>query len=250
MSADSVPNPDRVQRAGATLYEKLREAALTGIAVIVPLLITLYVLTAAVGVFEDLLNPVRQALAEANVAPFTSRLLVELTAVILLVAIIFVVGFLASFSYGQKAIKYFDKLIERVPGLGAVYKSFRQMSDVMLESDANNFREVKLVEYPHEGTYTLGFETTRTPKPIRDAAGDDSMRTLFLPLAPNPVMGGFLAHIPESRIRDVDMTVEEGMRTVVTTGVAVAGEDTDGLSREELSRLTGSDMADALSRDE
>jgi len=109
---------------------------------------------------------------------------------------------------------------------------------------------VKLVEYPHEGTYTLGFETTRTPKPIRDAAGDDSMRTLFLPLAPNPVMGGFLAHIPESRIRDVDMTVEEGMRTVVTTGVAVAGEDTDGLSREELSRLTGSDMADALSRDE
>ncbi|GAA0644010.1 DUF502 domain-containing protein [Salarchaeum japonicum] len=250
MSADSMPPPDRVQEAGENAYAKVREAALTGVAVIIPLLITIYVLTAAIGVFEDMLRPVREAMLQADVAPFASTLLIELTAVVLLVAVIFAVGFTASFSYGQKAIAYFDKLVERVPGIGAVYKSFRQMSDVMLESDANNFQEVKLVEYPHEGTYTLGFETTRTPKPLRNAASDDTLRTLFLPLAPNPVMGGFLAHIPEERIMDVDMTVEEGMRAVVTTGVAVAGDDTEGLSQEELSRLTGSDMADALSDDE
>jgi hypothetical protein len=112
----------------------------------------------------------------------------------------------------------------------------------MLESDAQNFREVKLVEFPHEGAYTLGFVTTETPEALRRPAGHEEMLTLFLPLAPNPVMGGHLVHVPADRVRDVEMSVEEGVRTVVTSGVAVGDGATSaagrGLSDRRLRELT------------
>jgi hypothetical protein len=122
--------------------------------------------------------------------------------------------------------------------VGSVYQSFRQMSEVMLDSDAENFREVKLVEFPHEGVYALGFVTAETPPAVADAVGHGQMYTMFLPMAPNPVMGGHLLHVPASRVYEVDMTVEEGVQAVVTSGVAVgAGTDRGGLAPETLASL-------------
>ncbi|WP_435095259.1 DUF502 domain-containing protein [Halarchaeum sp. P4] len=242
---------ERMQAAGESVVARIREAFLTGIAVMVPILITLYVLGAAFGIFTDILDPMARGLQELNVAPQRRFIIVELTAALLLISVTLTVGFIATFRSGEKALEYFDLLVERIPGLGSVYTSFRQMSDVMLESDAENFRKVVLVEYPQDGTYMMGFETVKTPEPIRTAAGDESLRTLFLPMAPNPVMGGHLTHVPESRIMDVDMTVEEGMRTVITTGVAVAdSEEAEGLSREQLEQLAGVNVAENLASDE
>ncbi|GGN15934.1 DUF502 domain-containing protein [Halarchaeum nitratireducens] len=251
MSSDGPRTRRRMQAAGQSAASHVREAFITGIAVMVPILITFYVLHAALGLFTNVLDPLAYGLQRLDVAPERRFVIVQLTAAFLLVALTFSVGFFASFQSGERALEYFDLLMERIPGIGSVYASFRQMSDVMLESDAENFRKVVLVEYPHEGAYTLGFETVRTPEPIRDAAGDESLRTLFLPLAPNPVMGGFLAHVPESRIMDVDMTVEEGMRTVITTGVAVADTaEAEGLSRAQLEELGGAEVGERFVDDE
>ncbi|WP_353634177.1 DUF502 domain-containing protein [Halobacterium sp. NMX12-1] len=245
MLGGSRPDGERMQRAGESAYDRVREAALTGVTVVVPLLVTLYVLSIAVGVVDDLLEPLARVLASTNVAPNASETIVDLVGVLVVVALTLLVGFAASFRSGERVLAYFDAVLERVPGVGAVYKSFRQMSDVMVESDADNFQSVKLVEFPHQDAYTLGFQTTETPSAVADAAGHDEMLTLFLPLAPNPVMGGHLTHVPAERVMDVDMTVEEGMRAVVTMGVAVSSEDgaTDGLSRERLERLTGEEIA-------
>ena len=123
------------------------------------------------------------------------------------------------------------------------------MSDVMRNEDAQNFRDVKLVEFPHEGANTLGFLTTETPDALREPAGHDRMQTLFHPLAPSPVMGGHLVHVPTDRVMDVDMTVEEGIRPVVTSGVAAsggagAGAASGGLSEEQLRTLSRGEYAD------
>ncbi|WP_232686017.1 DUF502 domain-containing protein [Halobacterium zhouii] len=252
MLADTGPTGERVQQASASMYDKVREAALTGVAVVVPLLVTLYVMSVAAGVITDLLDPLVDALDKLGMTPNASELLVDAFGVLGIVALTLLVGFVASFRSGERVLEYFDAALERIPGLGAVYKSFRQMSDVMLESDADNFQEVVLVEYPAEETYTLGFRTTETPDAIEAAAGREGMETLFLPLAPNPVMGGFLAHVPGDRVRDVDMTVEEGIRTIVTTGVATAETDAgsaEGLSRARLEQLTGQDVPEVSRRD-
>jgi uncharacterized membrane protein len=153
-----------------------------------------------------------------DVAAFTS----QIVAVLGLVLVVLVAGTIANMRYGDHLIDFFDYFIGAIPGIGTVYHSFRQMGDAMLESDVENFRSVKLIEFPHDGIYVIGFETAQSPPTVGNAVGEaeDGMITMFLPLAPNPVMGGFLTHIPEERVSDVDMTVEEGVRSIITSGMA------------------------------
>ena len=226
-------------RDAHTTYQLLRDATLTGLTVVVPVVITFYVLVAALDLLLGAFDPLVNLLAFLGVGENVSTTLVKLAGILTLAAIIFVTGFIARFRSGQRAIDYFDHVLTAVPGVGSVYDSFRRMGDVMLDSDEQNFRDVKLLEFPHEGTYTLGFETTHTPERIQEAASEGEMETLFLPFAPNPVMGGFLVHVPAERVLDVDMTVEEGLTTVMTTGVATANLDADhdGLPQSKLRHL-------------
>jgi hypothetical protein len=98
------------------------------------------------------------------------------------------------------------------------------MSEVVVESDADSFQDVKLVEYPTEGSYTLAFVTADTPGTVQQAVGRKGMVTLFMPMAPNPVMGGFVIHVDRDRVFDIDITVEEGIQSIVTSGVTVGGD--------------------------
>lgn len=156
--------------------------------------------------------------------------LTEITALVILVVLILAIGTAAHFRFGERIIDFSDSTIARLPGVGAVYKSFRRMGDVMLESDVENFRDVKLVEFPRDEVYVLGFETTRSPTSVQSAANVDGMTTLFLPLAPNPVMGGFLAHIPDENVHDVDMSVETAVSHVITSGIATDEPSGGGFS--------------------
>ena len=253
-------------RPGGSISRALRSAFVTGVAVVVPLLLSLIVLAVAgryvyhyLDLFSTLvldLSPgARYAVAVSGVRlSLTKEALIELLTPVVLVSLILAVG--ASINatrFGAVAVNYFDAAVGHVPGIGALYESFRQMSDVMLNEDAQNFRDVKLVEFPHEGAYTLGFLTTETPDPLREPAGHERMVTLFLPLAPNPVRGGHLVHMPSDRVMDVDMTVEEGLRAVVTSGVAVAGDSDggdDGLSAQRLRTLSRVEHADQRLRPE
>jgi uncharacterized membrane protein len=214
---DATPS-DPVERAtGRSTRALLREVILTGVAVLVPVAITLYVLFVIFSALARLLTPA------ANLFP-GSMLVGHLLAGLALVGLVVVVGLVAHFRTGKRAIDYFDAAVGRVPGVGAVYRSFRRMSDVMLDSDADHFREVKLVSFPGPQTYMLGFVTTRTPDLVVEATDEAALHTLFVPLAPNPVMGGFVVHVPDDHIYDIDLTVEEGFRATVTGGVAM-GDD-------------------------
>jgi uncharacterized membrane protein len=106
----------------------------------------------------------------------------------------------------------------------------------MLDQEADDFKEVKLVECLGDELFVIGFETGPSPSSVHDATGNEEMVTMFLPMAPNPVTGGFLTHVPRSRIYDVDMSVEEGIRSILTSGVA-AGEDVDGTDRPSVDDL-------------
>lgn len=227
--------------------EPFRRAFLTGVAVIVPSVITLGVLGFAFNAIYDYLD----AFSSAVVAPLSPRitlpvvgalsreLVVEVATPVVFVALILLLGAVVESSrYGERAVDYADYAIERIPGIGSVYQGFRQMSDAMLESDGGNFREVVLVEFPTEGTYTLAFVTSETPAAVATSADPegDEMRTLFMPMAPNPVMGGHVVFVPERRVVDVGLTVDEGIRALVTSGVALeeVAADLDDVDPNEL----------------
>lgn len=205
-------------------YGSLRGAFLTGVSIVVPVLITVYVLSIAVDFLFDALSPMVGAMESLGITGEEGVLLARALSIFLLVGAILVTGLVTRFRFGERAVNYFDGVVESIPGVGAVYTSFRQMGNVLLESDNNSFQEVYLVEFPYDDSYILGFQTAETLDEIEETAGEN-MKSLFLPLAPNPMMGGFLAHIPEERVLEVDMTVEEGVRSIATLGIATSGED-------------------------
>jgi len=224
--------------------EVVRRSLITGTAIILPLGVTLLILGFIANSISGQLAPVTNAIQNSQfVAQDTQDLLIEMVTLAALLAVILVLGFLAEFTErGTKLGEQFDDLMAALPGIGSVYTSFDEMSDIMLDSDTDSFQEVKLVEYPGDGSYTVAFKTAETPSVIERDVGKEDMVTLFMPMAPNPVMGGFVIHVSRDRVVDVDLTVEQGIRSIVTSGVAFgegAGTDQHGLTEAEMKRLAG-----------
>jgi uncharacterized membrane protein len=92
---------------------------------------------------------------------------------------------------------------------------------MLVEGDTQNFQEVVLVEFPKEGSYSLAFQTSHPPEKIETATQEDDMLTVFMPMGPNPFMGGFILHLSETEVHSVDLSVEEGLSSIVSFGVAV-----------------------------
>ena len=224
-------------QAGKSAYKTVSEILLAGVAVIVPIVITVYVLRVALGFVNGALQPVigfldllgvfafveatglLSLLAELGLYRWTIGLLTEFIALIALVGLIVLIGSIVYHPWGQRLVDYFDIAIESIPGIGTVYRSFRRMGDIMLDDDVENFQEVNLVELHGEGTYVIGFRVGESPGVVQDATGG-GMVTMFIPFAPNPVTGGFLTYVPADRLHDIDMTVEEGVRNIITSGVS------------------------------
>jgi uncharacterized membrane protein len=215
---------------------RLKRALLTGVAVVVPSVITLAVLGVVFNAIYDYLNAFSTAIAPlfpTTTLPIDRRVAIEIATPVVFVGSILLIGVaVESTQYGERAVDYVDYAIEQIPGVGSVYQGFRQMSDAMMESDGGNFQEVVLVEFPTEDVYTLAFVTSETPDAIAGPAEGGEMQTLFMPMAPNPVMGGHVLFVPKRRIVEINLSVEEGIRALVTSGVALerAAEGADGVS--------------------
>ena len=212
----------------------LRTRFFTGLAVLVPLAVSAWVLLALVRFLGSTLAPVGTALRGYGIESDVTVVVLQAASLGILVVFILVIGTVARRQIGRRVVDRVDEFLVRVPGLGSVYQTARQMSDLVLdpEDDGAQFREVKLVEFPGQNTYTLGFLTSESPpdgvvSSARAISGepDSGYRTLFLPMAPNPVMGGHLTHVPADHVHDVDLEVEEAVQYILTTGIVDSSAD-------------------------
>jgi len=256
--------PDRSQLAstaretGGSLYDHTQQTLLTGVAIAIPLLVTLYVFTVALDFVSGALDPFIallqwfgiieefervqfvSLLIEVGIYPYVVDFFTELVALLVLFLLVAGLGTVGRNRYGERIIDYVDLAIMSVPGVGTVYKSFRRMGDVMLDEGGENFQEIKLIQCFEEDIYVLGFKTSDAPATIEESTGHEGMVSMFLPLAPNPVTGGLLTYVPESQVYDIDMTVEEGIRSILTSGVATGEgvEEPAQLTMDDLKRIT------------
>jgi len=221
----SRPDVDELERAmvaqGREVRRDLRQTMLSGLALTIPFFITILVLTWALNTLSNALTPVTQLLTSAGVVEDLSSLVIDALAATVVIGVVLVVGLAARHGPDTTLGSRIDMVMQDLPGIGSIYTSVEMMSEVLLQSDTESFREVKLVEFPHEESYAVAFLTAESPETIATAAGVDDMVTVFVPMAPNPVMGGHLVNLPTERVHDVDLTVEEGMRAVLTSGIAV-----------------------------
>ncbi|WP_424003406.1 DUF502 domain-containing protein [Haloarcula salina] len=259
MTGDESSTETTVSAASADnrVYAHLRETILTGVAITVPVVVTIYVLSVVLDFVVDALVPVIQVLRwlgvieavesvhlvglliDLGVYSHIVEFLTELIAVLVLLAVVLVVGSVGSHRYGESLVDLFDFVVARIPAVGTVYQSVRRMSDVMVGNGGDeNFQDVKLVECFGDDVYVLGFQTNRSLQTVEAGVDHDDMVAMFLPLAPNPVTGGFLTYIPESNLYDVDMTVEDAVQSILTSGVA-SGDGTSGPKPLSLTDIQG-----------
>ena len=140
-----------------------------------------------------------------------------------LALVVLLVGFAAeTVPHSGTAADLFHSVAESIPGVGRVYGGFRQMSETVANG-GESFRDVKLVEYPSAGSYTMAFVTADAPDHLEESAGHagEGMVSLFLPMGPNPVMGGFVIYVSRDRVHDIDVGVEEGLQAIITSGVTM-----------------------------
>lgn len=203
------------------VQQDLKQILLSGVVLTVPFFVTLLVLLWAIGWVRGALGPFAGLLNALGLTLGLSVLLTELTAFGVVLGVILVVGFAAQHGPNTNLAHRFDILMEDLPGIGSIYSSVEEMSDLIVAGDTESFQEVKLVEFPREESYALAFLTADTATELEDAVDDADLVTVFVPMAPNPVMGGHLLSLPRDRVYDVGLSVEEGMEAIMTTGMTL-----------------------------
>jgi uncharacterized membrane protein len=224
----------------------LRRSFVKGLAILLPLVITLLVVSFVLGFLFQQLGPIVDAVVGTGLVE--SEIVVATTTVLVFLLVVLAIGFVAEYVPGDHHLSDdLDHFMASIPGVGSVYTSFNEMTELLLDSDTDSFQDVKLVEYPGTDSYVVAFKTAETPDVIADETDNEDMITLFMPMAPNPVMGGFVIHASRERVVDVDLTVEEGIRSIVTSGVAI-GHDEETMTDVSEERIPGfGDLEDSES---
>ncbi|MCZ4282603.1 DUF502 domain-containing protein [Kiloniella laminariae] len=132
------------------------------------------------------------------------------------------IGFLTAGIVGKTLLRISERMLDQMPVIRTLYGAIKQIIETIFQKHSNAFREVVLIEYPRPGSWALGFYTGDSHPQIRDISEDESIN-VFLPTTPNPT-SGFLLFVPRGKTKSLTMTVEEGIKMVVSGGI-VTPED-------------------------
>jgi uncharacterized membrane protein len=183
----------------------LRRNFITGLLVIIPIWATYYVLAGLLSVIDGMLGDVPRY--------FLGHRFPGL-GILTLVLFILTVGILSANYLGTRLVKLSDRILQRVPLVRGIYTTIKQILETF--SIKQNFHGVALVEYPRKGCYSVGFMTSSVKGETIGLAG--KYKTVFVPTTPNPT-AGFLLILPEAEVAEIDMTVEQGMKFIVSLGL-------------------------------
>jgi len=178
------------------------------------------------------LNPLLQELINLSLG-----LLVPLLGILL-------IGLMARNIVGRWLLEFGEGTLQRIPLAGSVYKTLKQLLETFLRDNSSRFRRVVLVEYPREGLYAIGFVTGVLGASIQSDF-QETMLSVFIPTAPNPTTGWY-AVVPERSVRDIELSVEDAFRTIISAGI-VSPDDRETSSTRSFSSLLAQLRAPQLS---
>ena len=197
----------------APLATALRKWLLTGLLVIVPGVITAWVLHWIVSTLDQTL----QILPEAWHPDRLLGVHVPGFAVVLTLLILLTVGAIASNFAGRKLVQWGDALVHRIPVVRSIYSSVKQVSDTLFSESGNAFRTAVLVQWPREGVWTVAF-VTGAPSGEVAAYLRDEFVSVYVPTTPNPT-GGYFVMVRKSDCVELDMSVDAALKYIVSMGV-------------------------------
>jgi uncharacterized membrane protein len=192
------------------LQSFLKKNFFTGLLVVVPVGVTVLVLKALLVWIDGILGNLEKEL----LGQYYPGL-----GIVTLVLLILLVGMISANYIGKKVLHAWDRLLRRLPLVRGIYSTVRQMMETF--SADQSFHGVGLVEYPRKGCFSVGFITGQANEHVMGLSG--KYFSVFVPTTPNPT-AGFLLILPENEVRKLDMTVDEGMKYIVSLGLVSLSE--------------------------
>ena len=191
----------------------MRKYFITGLLILVPLAITLWVVNLVIGTMDQslLLLPARW---QPEVL-FGFR--IPGLGTILTLLIIFLTGVATRNFVGKQVVQLWEGLLIRIPVVNSIYSSVKQVSDTLFSSSGNAFRKAVLVQYPRAGSWTIAFLTGVPGGDVANHLVGDYV-SIYVPTTPNPTSGFFLM-MPRADVIELDMSVDEALKYIVSMGV-------------------------------
>jgi uncharacterized membrane protein len=199
-------------------FTSLRNAFLTGLLLVAPLVVTIWALRVIIGVVGGSITPLFSPYLPNALSQLPSIVWDILTTVIAL-ALVTLLGFVSRLFLGKFVGAMAERFIQGIPGVGGFYNSVKQFIETFGAKDRTQFSKVVLVQFPRDGSYTIGFLTnTGQGEPHRHFA--EERWAVFVPTCPSPVNGFFL-YLPATEIVELGMSVGEGMKIVISCGAVL-----------------------------
>jgi uncharacterized membrane protein len=219
----------------AHLFGHIRRKLIQGLFLVLPLLITLWLLTILFDLINENVTPhVRELLTWAGIPGlerWIARLGIPIIGLLLTAGFIYLLGLIAGNIAGRRGVMMIESYILRIPLVRGIYGPARQLLDSFNISGKRAFSKVVLLEYPRRRLWTVGFVTADDEHNLAGREGGvDRSLPVFLPTTPNPT-SGWMILVPTSEMYLLDMTVEDGIKLVVSGGIVSPG-DLGSLVRE------------------
>lgn len=198
----------------------VRNAFISGLFMLAPLAVTWYVVSILVGGVGGGFRRYFFFFVPERLLDHTALILLwDVLATIIVIGMITGLGYLSKYFLGQYFGGLAERFIQTIPGVNSVYNTVKQIVGTFSTQNRNLFTHVVMVEYPRKGIYTIGFLTGEARGELPARVGQE-LWTIFVPTTPNPT-GGFLLLFPRSEFVELDMTVGEGMKMVISGGTVI-----------------------------
>lgn len=221
------------------LFSQWRGNFLAGLAIILPAVISFAVLIwlfgTAAKITDTLLFFLPRTLTHQQGGAGPLYWYWSLAAFIWAVLLICVVGLLARHYVGKKVILFIENLLLKIPLLGKIYSTIKQVNDAFSSGNKTAFRTVVLIEYPRQGVYSMGFITSEQPQELQVKTPVNTV-CVFIPTTPNPT-SGFLVLVPETQVTKLDISVADGIKFIISLGSIIPDFALQEVKRKRLSDL-------------
>jgi len=199
----------------------MRKYFITGLLVLVPLAITLWVLNLIIGTMDQSLLLLPESWRPQALFGFG----IPGLGTILTLLVIFLTGLATRNFVGNQVVLMWESLLTRIPVVKSIYSSVKQVSDTLFSSSGNAFRKAVLVQYPRAGSWTIGFLTGTPGGDVCNHLQGDYV-SVYVPTTPNPTSGFFLM-MPRAEAIELDMTVDAALKYIVSMGVVAPEQSRD-----------------------
>lgn len=193
---------------------KLRTGFVSGLVLLAPIGITAFVFVWIFKKAGGIVRPLFQGYLAEKIRP--DSIVWDILATLVLIALITALGLVSRYVMSRWFLRGVDRLLRGIPGVSAVYSAVKQIIDTFGTQNKNVFSKVVLVQFPRQGMYSVGFLTNEMLGEVQEKTAGQ-MSAVFVPTTPNPTTG-FLVMLPKEEIIELQMSVGEGMKMIVSAG--------------------------------